>query len=107
MDRRRVRHRGADHTILDCAAPKHVHGVDPSTAFIDYARSRSSTVAHRFDVGDAQMLPEADGRFDVAVSGPRAEFRSQARSRGVGNDAVVRPHGIVAAYVWDYGGKWS
>lgn len=92
-------------TILQQMQPQSVTGVDPSAGFIDYARAHVSDPRVRFEVADAQSLPMEAGRFDVAVSGlvlnfvPKPSLAVQEMTR------AVRPGGVVAAYVWDYGGK--
>src|SRR5262245_37435330 len=60
--------------ILDRADPKFVHAVDQSKSFVAYARSHIIDRHVSFDVGDAQMLPETDGSFDVAVAGLLLNF---------------------------------
>ena len=92
-------------TILQQMQPRSVTGIDPSAGFIDYAKAHVSNPRVGFEVGDAQSLPLEAGRFDVAVSGlvlnfvPKPSLAAQEMTR------VVRPGGMVAAYVWDYGGK--
>jgi SAM-dependent methyltransferase len=91
--------------ILHHAGPSSVRGMDPSAAFVEYARAYVTDPRATFDVADAQSLPVAAARFDAAVSGlvmnfvpnPLQAVREMAR--------VVRPGGLVAAYVWDYAGK--
>jgi SAM-dependent methyltransferase len=92
-------------TILDRADPLHVHGVDVSRGFIEYAQSRIIDSHASFAIGDAQMLPETDGSFDVAVSGLALNFVPKP-DRAVSEMArAVREGGVVAVYVWDYAGK--
>ena len=92
-------------TILDLADPKHVHGVDPSPGFIDYATSRIIDGHASFAVGHAEMLPETDGSFDIAVSGLVLNFVPKPE-RGISEMVrAIRPGGIVASYVWDYAGR--
>jgi SAM-dependent methyltransferase len=56
----------------------------------------------RFDVGDAQALPVETGAVDAAVSGLVLNFVPEP-ARAVAELArVVRPGGVVGAYVWDY-----
>jgi SAM-dependent methyltransferase len=93
-------------TILDRADPLHVHGIDPSRGFLDYARSRIIDGHASFALGDAQMLPETDGSFDVAVSGLVLNFVPAADRAASEMMRVVRPGtGIVGVYVWDYAGR--
>jgi len=92
-------------TILQVASPAYVEGVDSSAGYIAYARTHIVDPKLSFRVGDAQALPSWDLPFDAAVSGLLLNFVPQ-RERAVAEMArVVRPGGVVAAYVWDYAGK--
>lgn len=92
-------------TILQQMQPRSVTGIDPSAGFIDHAKAHVSNPRVGFEVGDAQSLPVEAGRFDAAVSGlvlnfvPKPSLAAQEMTR------AVRSGGVVAAYVWDYGGK--
>jgi len=91
--------------ILDHASPKSVKGVDPSSGFIEYAKARLTSGRVSFEVTDAQSLSIDTASFDAAVAGLVLNFVPQP-SRAVAEMArVVRPGGVVAAYVWDYAGK--
>jgi SAM-dependent methyltransferase len=91
--------------ILDHANPKSVKGVDPSAGFIEYAKARITSGRANFQVMDAQSLAINAASFDAAVAGLVLNFVPQP-SRAVAEMArVVRPGGVVAAYVWDYAGK--
>lgn len=78
-------------------------GIDPSAAYIAQARTRAGNSRARFEVGDAQHLRFPDESFDAALAllvfsfipNPTAAVREMTR--------VVRPGGVVAAAVWDYG----
>lgn len=91
--------------ILQQMQPLAVKGVDPSAAFIDYAKAHIGDTRATFEVGDAQLLQADSALVDAAVSGlvlnfvpePALAVRKMARA--------VRPGGVVAAYVWDYAGK--
>ncbi|MEV1075192.1 class I SAM-dependent methyltransferase [Micromonospora parva] len=55
-----------------------------------------------FQVGDARALPMPDRVADVVVSGLTLNFVPEP-ARAVAEFArVVRPAGVVAAYVWDH-----
>jgi SAM-dependent methyltransferase len=77
-----------------------VTGIEPSAAFVAYAREH---VDGRFEVGDALALPFSDAAFDRTLSmlvlnfvpDPAAALQQMMR--------VTRPAGVVAAAVWDYG----
>jgi SAM-dependent methyltransferase len=92
-------------TILDCAAPSEVVGVDPSAGYIEYARAQLPDETVRFEVGDARALPYEGGEFDAAVSGLMLNFVPEPDRAAAEMGRVVRDGGTVAAYVWDYAGK--
>jgi SAM-dependent methyltransferase len=89
--------------ILERARPAAIVGVDPSAEFIAHARSRIDDARVSFQVGDAQALPVESDAFDVAAAAlvlnfvPRPDVALQEMAR------AVKPGGLVAAYVWDYG----
>jgi SAM-dependent methyltransferase len=91
-------------TVL-AADPALVVGTDPSLGFVTHARAQLPDPRVRWVVADARRLPVADGQVDAVVSGlmlnfvpdPVVAVREMAR--------VVRPGGLVAAYVWDYAGR--
>jgi SAM-dependent methyltransferase len=89
-------------TILSVAAPGEIVGVDPSPAFVAFARDRVKDPRVRFDIGDAQALRADPATFDAAVAGLVLNFVPEP-GRAVSEMArVTRPGGTVAAYVWDY-----
>ncbi|HTM01644.1 MAG TPA: class I SAM-dependent methyltransferase [Candidatus Omnitrophota bacterium] len=97
-------------TILDRMRPASILGVDPSAAFIEYARAHVrrdglSAEAVSFQVGDARALPVGDASRDAVVSGLVLNF-VPGPERAVAEMArATSPGGIAAAYVWDYAGK--
>lgn len=92
-------------SILQQAQPRSVTGMDPSAGFVAHARAHITDPRAVFEVADAQSLPAEAARFDVAVAGLVLNFVPDP-SRAVAEMArVVRPGGIVAAYLWDYAGK--
>ncbi len=89
-------------TILALADPSEVVGIDPSPAYVAFARHRVKGARIRFEVEDAQALQAAPASFDAVVSGLVLNFVSEP-DRAVSEMArVARPGGTVAAYVWDY-----
>jgi SAM-dependent methyltransferase len=92
-------------TILQVAAPAHVKGIDRSDGFIGHARERVRDDRARFEVGDAQALSDETASFDAAVSGLMLNFVPQPQRAASEMARVVKPGGIVAAYLWDYAGK--
>jgi SAM-dependent methyltransferase len=92
-------------TLVDHARPHSVRGVDPSPGFLEHARARVRGERVRFDVGDAQALPVETASVDAAVSGLVLNFVPQPPRAAAELARVVRPGGVVAAYVWDYAGR--
>jgi len=88
--------------ILRLCEPAGISAVDASAAYVEYARGHVRDSRVSFAVGDAQALPEPDGTANAAVSGLALNF-IPAPGRAVREMArVVKPGGVVAAYVWDY-----
>ncbi len=83
-----------------------VVGIDPSPAYIEYANAHVGRAGKAtFRVGNAMDLPFPENGFRAAVSSlvlnhvpdPARAAREMLR--------VTRTDGLVAACVWDYGGK--
>ena len=82
--------------------PAEVIGVDPSDAYVAWAAAHVEDRRVRFAVADATHLPA--GPFDAVVSGLVLNFVPDAAAAAAAmRDAA--PHGLVAAYVWDYAGR--
>jgi SAM-dependent methyltransferase len=60
----------------------------------------------QFIIGDANALPFPSTSFDVSVSGLALNFVAFDRALAE-QHRVVRPGGMVAAYVWDYAGEYE
>lgn len=90
--------------ILETSAPKAVVAIDPSAAFVSYARSVLAGRRARFEIGDAGALPIPDGCADVAVSALAYNFFPD-RPVALGEMRRVSRRGAtIAFYVWDYPG---
>jgi SAM-dependent methyltransferase len=89
-------------TILKLADPASVIGVDPSEAFVAFARSQVTDPRASFAVGDGAALPVSDADADVAVSGLVLNFVPDPVAMLADMRRVVAPRGAVAIYVWDY-----
>jgi len=87
--------------ILQRCAPASVHGIDPSPQQLDYARVRPGARGAVFQQGDAQALPFADASIDAAVMALVLFFVPDPEKGAAEMRRVVRPGGLVAAYVWD------
>lgn len=91
--------------ILEVASPREVMGIDPSAAYVAYARSRVPDPRARFEVGDAAALPFTTETFDAVVSGLVLNFVSDPVAAVTEMARVTRAAGTVGAYVWDYAGN--
>ena len=89
-------------TILAVAEPAAVLGVDPSPDFVAHASAHVSDPRATFREGSAQALPADDAAFDAVVSGLVLNFVPDPPAALAEMRRVVRPDGVVAAYVWDY-----
>ena len=89
-------------TILALAAPREVVGVDPSPAYVAFAREWVKDPRARFEVGDARAMRADDASFDAVVSGLVLNFVPEPERALSEMARVARPGGVVAAYVWDY-----
>ncbi len=92
-------------TILHAAAPAHVKGIDRSDGYIAHAQKCVQNDRVSFEVGDAQALPDETASYEAAVSGLMLNFVPQPAWAAREMARVVKPGGIVAAYVWDYSTK--
>ena len=91
--------------ILEHGAPESVDGIDLSEAYINYAREKTPDPRATFAVGDALALPgRADG-YDAAVAGLCINMMPDQPRAAAELLRVVRPGGIIGAYVWDFDGK--
>lgn len=90
--------------VRQAAPAARVTGIDPSAAYVAYARSQLPEDGFRFVVGDAQAMEFPDASHERTLSllvlnfipDPAKALREMTR--------VTRPGGTVAAAVWDYGG---
>lgn len=88
---------------MQCA-PAALHGIDPSPAQLEFARTRPALRDAALRAGDAMALPYPDHSMDVAVM-PLVIFFVPDPARGVAEMArVVAPGGVVSAYAWDMHG---
>jgi SAM-dependent methyltransferase len=75
--------------------------VDRSAGFVDTVRAAAPRGAW-FAVADGQALPVRDASVDAVVSGLVLNFLPAPQAALDEAVRVVRPGGLVAAYVWDY-----
>jgi SAM-dependent methyltransferase len=91
--------------IIERCAPTALTGIDSSAGFIATARARIADSRARFEQGDGQALPLADGALDVAVSGLVLNFVADPGAMLGEMRRVLRPSATAALYVWDYAGE--
>lgn len=82
-------------------APSAIEGIDPSEGQLAYARTRPGSRLANFRQGDAMALPYPDKSFDVAVMALVMFFVPNPAVGAAEMVRVVKPGGIVCAYVWD------
>jgi SAM-dependent methyltransferase len=90
--------------VIDRCAPANIHAVDPAVDQIAYARKGRAARRATFQTGDALALPFADRAFEVAAMALVISFVSDASKAVAEMKRVVKPHGTVAAYMWDVTG---
>ncbi len=87
--------------IVEQTGPASVVALDPSEGQIAFARERSSCRMAQFSIGEATRLEYPDRSFDVATMA-LVLFFVRNPAKGIAEmKRVVRPGGMVAAYVWD------
>lgn len=91
--------------ILHEASPAKILGVDSSPEYIEFARQRIQDGRVEFKVGDAAQITTESAAFDAAVAGLVLNFVPAPDQVAQNMVQAVRSGGVVAAYVWDYGGR--
>jgi len=75
-------------------------GVDPSPAYVEFARRRTTSPNIRFEQADAGALPFADKSFDRALCQLVFNFIPDCDQALRELRRVARPGGVVAAVLW-------
>lgn len=88
--------------IVGGASPSRLLGIDPSAAFVEYARAHVDSPVARFEVGDAMAIAADDNSFDASVAGLVLNFVPD-KVQALREMARVAP--VVGIYVWDYAGE--
>jgi SAM-dependent methyltransferase len=76
-------------------------GVDPSSPYVEFARTRTASPVVRFDVGDGTTLPYGDGTCDRSVSMLVLDVVTDAAPIVAELRRVTRSGGVVAGLVND------
>ncbi len=92
------------HAVAASADPALVVGIDPSAGYLAAARADAPGGRLAVAVGSATALPTRDDRFDRVVSALVLNFVPRPEAALAEMRRVARPGGVVAGYVWDYGG---
>ncbi len=87
--------------IVDASPRVCVVGIDSSPTFVEHASANIRERA-RFEVGDAQKLPFADGSFDACCALLVLNFIPDQRKALAEMRRVAKPGGTIAAAVWDH-----
>ena len=91
--------------VAEFFSPSHLLGIDPSEAQIEFARNRSIKHPVTFQTGDAMSLQCVDNSMDIATMALVLFFVPDPEKTLAEMKRVVKPGGIIAAYVWDiFGG---
>ena len=91
-------------TIHEVCGAKEIVGVDPAEAQIAYAQSRNTGETISYEVADARSIPYEDNSFDVAAAALVINFIPDREKAVAEMQRVVKPGGMVSAYVWDFAG---
>jgi SAM-dependent methyltransferase len=91
--------------ITEFADPRSVIGVDPSRKFLLAAKAASRDSRVTFLEGEGEALPIDDVSVDAVVSGLVLNFLPDLDAGLAEMRRVTRPEGVIAGYVWDYGGE--
>jgi len=91
--------------ILQRTTSARVVGIDPSREYVAAASRRVGGTRAAFEVGDAQRLRYADASFDRTLSLLVVNFIPDRNAALREMMRVTRPGGVIAAAVWDYGGR--
>jgi SAM-dependent methyltransferase len=83
--------------------PQAMVGLDPSWDFVQYAKQQTTEAS--FLVAEGGALAIGSETFDAVISGLALNFIPQPEQAITDMHRVVKPGGVVAAYVWDYAGK--
>ena len=88
--------------LLASVVDARVIGIEPAESYVAYSRARFRDSRVRFEQGDAQDLPFADGQFDGSLSHLVLQELTDAPKAVSEMRRVTRVGGRVAASQWDF-----
>jgi SAM-dependent methyltransferase len=83
---------------------RRVIGLDVADSYLSYARAQRVLPNLHFQLGDAGLLPFAEGAFAASLSQLVLTFVTDPRQVAAEMVRVTRPGGVVASAVWDFCG---
>lgn len=92
----------ASRAIASRGVGARLFGVDIAHGLVESARNiaKRSNLAIEYEVGDAELLPYADGSFDAAISSFGIMFASKPEAAAAELTRVVRKGGRFGVLVW-------
>ena len=90
--------------IAKLCTPSKLLGIDSLKAQIEFTRKRYAAKRATFQIEDATALSSESSYFDVATMALALFFVPHPFLEVVEMKRVVRPSGMIAAYVWDVPG---
>ena len=88
-------------TLARVTGASKIVGIDPSNAFIEYARTQIVDPRVTFEVGDAQNLHYPDTSFDRCMALHAVDFIPDAPKAAKEMRRVTKSGGVVATTMWD------
>ena len=88
-------------TLARVRGASKIVGIDPSSGFIEYARTQIADPRITFEVGDAQALPYPDKSFDRSMALLIVNFIPDAPKAAKEMRRVTKSGGAVATTMWD------
>jgi len=88
-------------TLARLTGASKIVGIDPSTGFIEYARTQVTDPRVTFELADAQDLPYSDGSFDRCMALLIVNFVPDAPKAANEMCRVTKPGGVVATTMWE------
>jgi ubiquinone/menaquinone biosynthesis C-methylase UbiE len=88
-------------TLASMTRAAKIVGIDPSSGFVQTARSQITDPRVTIELGDAQKLPYPDASFDRCLALLIVNFIPDAPKAAKEMRRVTKPGGVVATAMWD------